>query len=434
MSASSRCPTCSQTAAKIRVRRDFLRDQRRDASQRGLLVGEPCERLACLGVRDRRRDQLGEVVEPRSVSGGSVGPLGARRASPPTRSPVDHDRTRDRRAMPAVAGDRGHVSPSAVGSSVVEPRRTAGPANGRRTTKSGSSGWRVPACWRPPDFRASSPVRRLRTSGRPTTLAPNRRPTSSRHGTEERLVGPPAAARPASPRAAAPPARRRAARAPRVTPRWRSPWRQLREPLETRSTSSGGSSDARVDRRSLPRTWPSTTIGLATGAERSRAAERSRRFLRRRGQVVLVDTGRTPGSKDVGPGEQVIERKAGSERNRFDPPRDTDDEKLRPGLAADDAGNVERGRIKAEHAIDLDADRREDLCRSRACATSVATRRSAACSSASRGSDSLDFVSVTSRFESEITSAVLGSVAKFTRPPRPPLPTRSGRGRSSSRR
>ncbi len=38
-----------------------LRDQRRDASQRGLLVGELCESIARVSVCDCRRDKLREI-------------------------------------------------------------------------------------------------------------------------------------------------------------------------------------------------------------------------------------------------------------------------------------------------------------------------------------------------------------------------------------
>ena len=40
-----------------------LRDERRDSSQRRLLVGEHGERFGCLRVADRRCKQLGELVE-----------------------------------------------------------------------------------------------------------------------------------------------------------------------------------------------------------------------------------------------------------------------------------------------------------------------------------------------------------------------------------
>ena len=128
-------------------------------------------------------------------------------------------------------------------------------------------------------------------------------------------------------------------------------------------------------------------------------------FSADRGQVVLDDTGRAPGSEARGSGPKGIELKAGPEGNRFDTPRDTDDEELRPGSRRR-RRQCERGRIKAEHASTSTLTAAKISAGAVSCATSVATRRSAACSSASRGNDTLDFVSVTSRFESEITSSV----------------------------
>jgi hypothetical protein len=42
-----------------------LGHQRRQPAQHRLLLGKPCERLACLGILDRGRQQLGEVGETR---------------------------------------------------------------------------------------------------------------------------------------------------------------------------------------------------------------------------------------------------------------------------------------------------------------------------------------------------------------------------------
>src|SRR5262249_10143047 len=47
-----------------RRRRTVLRDQRRNAPKRRLLVNQSAHSIACLGVCDRGGHQLGELLEP----------------------------------------------------------------------------------------------------------------------------------------------------------------------------------------------------------------------------------------------------------------------------------------------------------------------------------------------------------------------------------
>ena len=124
------------------------------------------------------------------------------------------------------------------------------------------------------------------------------------------------------------------------------------------------------------------------------------------GQVVLDDTGRASGSKDVGWREEVVGRErapSGTASTLLETPttRSSGPGSKRTTPAT---SNVAGSRPKTRSTSELTAPKISAGAMS--CATSVATRRSAACSSASRASDSLAFVLVTSGFESEITSSV----------------------------
>ena len=136
-------PSASEDAADLlRDGREHLGrwqpagDQRGDPAQRGLLVGEPVEFVAAvlelgaaLGVRDRGRDEFGEVGYALFGVGREVlaSRPGADRAPQP---PLDHDRRRDPRpdSQPAeaVAVDVGHLA------EVVEAGRVAGAQGDRQ--------------------------------------------------------------------------------------------------------------------------------------------------------------------------------------------------------------------------------------------------------------------------------------------------------------
>ena len=62
-------PQLSRDRREHLRRWDALRHQGRDASQGRLLVGQRCHFATSLGVRDRRRDELGEL---RQMRGGII--------------------------------------------------------------------------------------------------------------------------------------------------------------------------------------------------------------------------------------------------------------------------------------------------------------------------------------------------------------------------
>jgi hypothetical protein len=112
--------------------RALLRHQRRHAPQRGLPFREPGHLRARLGVRDRRRHQLGEFADLR---------LGVRRerrhalrrgGDHAPGAALNHDRTSDRRSDPQLPGLPRDRAGGAI--EAVHPRRTAGLLHQRRDT------------------------------------------------------------------------------------------------------------------------------------------------------------------------------------------------------------------------------------------------------------------------------------------------------------
>jgi hypothetical protein len=83
-----------------------VRDQRRDPPQRRLLLGEPGEPGAGLGIRDRRRHQIGELGQPRLCVRRHrffQAPAGGHHAP---ETPLDCDWRPNRRADASFAGRR----------------------------------------------------------------------------------------------------------------------------------------------------------------------------------------------------------------------------------------------------------------------------------------------------------------------------------------
>ena len=78
---------------------------RRDVPEGGLLVSETGDRGARLGIGDCRRNELGEVCEPRlRVFGEPLVPQRENHHRPPQTS-LDHDRARDGRAQARGTSD-----------------------------------------------------------------------------------------------------------------------------------------------------------------------------------------------------------------------------------------------------------------------------------------------------------------------------------------
>jgi hypothetical protein len=131
-------------------RRRALRHQGRDASQRRLLLREPFELFARLAIRDRRRDELGELRET------VLDVVGKRRSG---------HRRQDHAPDPAVDDDRraGDVVEPALTSLggqcatqlrvILEPGRTTSPEN---------LGGHRPAVERPARARREAPGARAR--------------------------------------------------------------------------------------------------------------------------------------------------------------------------------------------------------------------------------------------------------------------------------
>ena len=171
----------SVTAAKISSGREPLGDQRRDAPQRRLLGSNALECLSRLGVRDCRRDEIGELAETRLRPFGDRLRIGRDRDDHAPQAAFDGHRCADRRLEACAHVRRGRSRPSRRCS-----RRCARRASSGRPSPS-RSGRRATTCSRPgTDGR---PTRRsrslccLRRSGRarsaPTpggSRPPRRRP------------------------------------------------------------------------------------------------------------------------------------------------------------------------------------------------------------------------------------------------------------------
>jgi hypothetical protein len=86
-----------------------LRNQGCDPPERCLLVGDPCERFACLRVHNRRREQIRELGEAGSGALGEA--LGVCSDDRPPDVPGNHDRdaTLERRPLRRAASA---ISPS----------------------------------------------------------------------------------------------------------------------------------------------------------------------------------------------------------------------------------------------------------------------------------------------------------------------------------
>src|SRR5271166_22829 len=106
------------------LRRRPARHQCRDAAQRRLLLSQPGELGAAVGVRDRRRHQLGEGGQPR-LGVGRHQLLAAERYDDAAPQPaLGADRHADRGTQPPVAG--GDLPDHAGDVAVVDPGRPAG--------------------------------------------------------------------------------------------------------------------------------------------------------------------------------------------------------------------------------------------------------------------------------------------------------------------
>ncbi len=178
-STSRSCCTSSATAANSCIGLAPARDERRDAPQRSLFLGEHRSRLSRLGVRDRRRDELRERSEAR---------LGVRRQRPFGRG--------SRHDAPEMAFDDDRASNRRLACPPPARRRRSGrwQPRSRRYERTGPSG--APSTRRScprsatalPVGKAASVVLHEATvvtlpsgSKRPIVALPtgNRRPTSS---------------------------------------------------------------------------------------------------------------------------------------------------------------------------------------------------------------------------------------------------------------
>ena len=263
-------------------RRQVLRDERGDAPQRGLLVGQPLDLRPRLGVGDRGCDQVAEArCGPRSRRSGSRQP---RRHAPP-RAATDEDREASDGRIPCSPSRRASPPPRSscrLGRVALLARRTETQSRHRHA---GAMQPYPGRCRRP---RPRSRCRR----GRPARAPTPRRPVPARPLRPHPRRPPPAPTpwRRASPLVAVPPAPRRG-RSPcaqlGVGDRGRHQLRELVEPPvgPPRASVAGDPSD-RPPRR------PSTRIGLPS-AERTPAVRKRAGYSRGRGSAVSNRRGRS---------------------------------------------------------------------------------------------------------------------------------------------